>query len=153
MRTPRRIRDRRLHAAQSDGRNSARGCPLHEHGNPHRDEWIRPGHLGQVVGRYGDLPDERARRNEEPANDVRLRMQGLIPGGNYSVFWGTLGPDSEQPLCPGVERTLPLDAFHDDPQSRDPNSFVAASDGTAEFHGRISDLRREGAKDGPQHSR
>ena len=39
---------------------------------------------------------------KHPETDVRLGLTGLIPGGHYSVFWGTLTPDSEQSLCPGV---------------------------------------------------
>lgn len=69
--------------------------------------------------------------------DVRLSLTGLIPGGHYSVFWGTLSPDSEHPGCPGVERTLPLDAFHAAADARDPNSFVVGADGTAEYRGRV----------------
>jgi hypothetical protein len=41
--------------------------------------------------------------NGGPSTDVRLTLSGLIPGGVYSVFYGTLGPDSEHPLCPGVD--------------------------------------------------
>jgi hypothetical protein len=69
--------------------------------------------------------------------DVRLAFSGLVPGGVYSVFWGTLIPDSENPLCPGVERTLALpsvDAGH----QPDTSSFVAGSDGTAAFRGGLS---------------
>jgi hypothetical protein len=68
--------------------------------------------------------------------DVRLSLSGLVPGGLYSVFWGTLGPDSEQPLCPGVERTLPLDAAGGGGKAPAPNAFVADATGTAAFHGR-----------------
>lgn len=74
---------------------------------------------------------------EGPRTDVRISMRSLVPGGVYSVFWFTIGPDSEQPLCPGVERRLPLDAFKPDPSAPDPNSFVADGIGTAEFHGRV----------------
>jgi hypothetical protein len=70
--------------------------------------------------------------------DVRLSLAGLVPGGLYSVFWGTLGPDSEQPLCPGVERTLPLDGAGSTVKAPAPNAFVAGADGTAEFHGRTA---------------
>ncbi|MFN2503180.1 MAG: hypothetical protein ABR540_02915 [Acidimicrobiales bacterium] len=70
-----------------------------------------------------------------PRTDVRLELGGLIPGGVYSVFWGTLQPDSEQPLCPGVERTLPLDALH--PEGDAPNSFVVGPTGTVDFRGRV----------------
>jgi hypothetical protein len=69
--------------------------------------------------------------------DVRLRFSGLVPGGVYSVFWGTLSPDSENPLCPGVERTLALPSV-DSGQEPDASSFVAGSDGTAAFRGGLS---------------
>jgi hypothetical protein len=72
-----------------------------------------------------------------PRTDVRLELTGLVPGGRYSVFWGTLQPDSEHPGCPGVERTLPLDAFHQSAGAPDPNSFVAGGDGASEFRGRV----------------
>ena len=68
--------------------------------------------------------------------DVRLSLSGLVPGGLYSVYWGTLGPDSEQPLCPGVERTLPLDGVGSTAKAPAPNAFVAGGDGSAQFHGR-----------------
>jgi hypothetical protein len=70
--------------------------------------------------------------------DVRMSLSGLVPGGLYSVYWGTLGPDSEQPLCPGVERTLPLDGVGSTAKAPAPNAFVAGGDGTAEFHGRTA---------------
>lgn len=68
--------------------------------------------------------------------DVRIQLHGLIPGGVYSIFWGTLGPDSEQPLCPNVERTLPLDAFRPDPNAPDANSFVVDASGAMGYRGR-----------------
>jgi hypothetical protein len=73
-----------------------------------------------------------------PRTDVRLSLQHLVPNGVYSVFWATIGPDSEHPLCPGVERSLPLDAFKADPLAPDPNSFVADAAGGATFHGRVA---------------
>lgn len=69
--------------------------------------------------------------------DFRVTFAGLVPGGLYSVFWGTLGPDSEQPLCPGVERTLPLDRVGG-AGDFDPNSFRAGPDGAATYHGRTA---------------
>jgi hypothetical protein len=69
--------------------------------------------------------------------DVRLSFQHLVPEGLYSVFWATIGPDSEHPSCPGVERSLPLDAFRSDPLASDPSSFVADATGGATFHGRV----------------
>jgi hypothetical protein len=71
-----------------------------------------------------------------PSTHVRIRLSGLIPGGVYSVFYGTFGPDSEHPLCPGVERTLPLEPRNPN-QSPDPSSFVADADGEARFHARV----------------
>ena len=68
--------------------------------------------------------------------DVRLQLGGLIAGGLYSVFRGTLGPDSQQPLCQGVERTLPLDGVHPAPGAPDANSFVVPASGAVDFHGR-----------------
>lgn len=73
-----------------------------------------------------------------PRTDVRLSLSNLVPGGVYSVFWGTIGPDSKQPLCPDVERTLPLDAFKVDADAPDKNSFVTDMTGAAEFHGRVN---------------
>jgi len=69
--------------------------------------------------------------------DVRMTFSGLIPGGVYSVFYGTLLPDSENPLCPGVERTLALPSV-DAGQLPDASSFVAGSDGSAAFHGGLA---------------
>lgn len=71
-----------------------------------------------------------------PRTDVRLELSGLLPGGVYSVFWGTLSPDSENPACPGVERTLPLPSVNAG-QLPDASSFVAGADGTAAFRGRL----------------
>ena len=78
----------------------------------------------------------RTSGKSNPCTDVRLRFSGLVPGGTYSVFWGTLNPDSENPLCPGVERTLALPSVDRD-QSPDASSFVAGSDGAAAFRGRL----------------
>ena len=72
-----------------------------------------------------------------PRTDIRLSMAGLVPGGLYSVYWGTIGPDSEQPLCPGVERTLPLDGTGSTAKAPAPNAFVAGATGTVDFHGRV----------------
>lgn len=68
--------------------------------------------------------------------DVRISLSGLVPGGVYSIFYGTIGPDSENPLCPGVERTLALRST-DRRQQPDAASFVADAFGRAEFRGEI----------------
>lgn len=73
----------------------------------------------------------------QPRTDVRLSLTGLVPGGLYSVYWGTIGPDSEQPLCPGVERTLPLDGAGSTAKAPAPNAFVVDATGAADFHGRV----------------
>jgi hypothetical protein len=74
----------------------------------------------------------------QPRTDVRLQLSGLVPGGVYSIFYGTLTPDSENPLCPGVERTLPLTAFQPDRQFPDASSFIADASGSASFRGQIN---------------
>lgn len=74
--------------------------------------------------------------SSQARTDVRLSLEGLVPGGLYSVYWGTLGPDSEQPRCPGVERTLPLDTVGSTGKVPAPNAFVADGAGAADFHGR-----------------
>lgn len=72
-----------------------------------------------------------------PRSEVRLSLSGLRPGGVYSVFYGTLGPDSENPLCPGVERTLALPAVKPAANAPDASSFIASESGTADFRGAI----------------
>jgi hypothetical protein len=72
-----------------------------------------------------------------PRTDIRLALAGLVPGGLYSVYWGTIGPDSEQPLCPGVERTLPLDGAGQTTEAPAPNAFVVGATGAVDFHGRV----------------
>jgi hypothetical protein len=73
----------------------------------------------------------------QPRTDIRLSLTGLVPGGLYSVYWGTIGPDSEHPLCPGVERTLPLDGAGSTAKAPAPNAFVVDATGTVDFHGRV----------------
>ncbi|MCI0395430.1 MAG: hypothetical protein L0332_05435 [Chloroflexi bacterium] len=72
-----------------------------------------------------------------PRTDARIELSGLVPGGVYSIFYGTIQPDSENPLCPGVERTLGLTAFHADQQLPDASSFIADANGQASYHGRV----------------
>ena len=72
-----------------------------------------------------------------PWTQARIELTGLVPGGVYSLFYITLGPDSENPACPGVERGLPL-LSNNRHQAPDASSFVARGDGTATFHGRVA---------------
>jgi hypothetical protein len=72
---------------------------------------------------------------KSPTSNVRLQLSGLVPGGVYSVFWATIGPDSEHPQCQGVERSLPLIGARQNGNAPDPSSFVAGDDGTAEYRG------------------
>lgn len=73
----------------------------------------------------------------QPRTDIRLSLAGLVPGGLYSVYWGTIGPDYEQPLCPGVERTLPLDGAGSTAKAPAPNAFLVDATGAVDFHGRV----------------
>lgn len=75
-------------------------------------------------------------RNGGAETRVDLTLTGLVPGGVYSVFWGTLDPDSEHPDCPGVERSLPLTSLKGSRQSPDPSSFIARDNGRAIYGGR-----------------
>jgi hypothetical protein len=68
---------------------------------------------------------------------VRITLTGLIPGGVYSIFYATFGPDTDNPSCPGVERSLPLTAFHPEGQLPDPSSFVADESGEAQYRGQV----------------
>ncbi len=81
----------------------------------------------------------KARTRGKPAKrytNIRVQLSGLVPGGVYSLFYGTFGPDSRHPLCPGQERTLPLTS-RDERQAPDPSSFVADANGEADFHARV----------------
>lgn len=92
--------------------------------------------LGLTWGQWQTASGTAAARVQGKRTAVDVALSGLVPGGVYSVFWGTLEPDSEHPLCrPGVERTLPLTSVHPDKQVPDPSSFVAGSDGTATYRG------------------
>lgn len=70
--------------------------------------------------------------------DVRIELTGLVPGGVYSIFYGTLIPDSENPLCLGVERTLPLTAFRPERQLPDASSFIADASGRASYRAQVN---------------
>ena len=70
--------------------------------------------------------------------DVSLSLKGLVPGGVYSVFYGLISPDSENPLCPGVERTLAVPTTDTSGTHPDASSFVADSTGYATYAGRVS---------------
>jgi hypothetical protein len=72
-----------------------------------------------------------------PRTSVRITLTGLIPGGIYSIFYATFEPDTHNPLCPGVERTLPLTAFHPESQLPDPSSFVADENGDGEYRSEV----------------
>ena len=93
--------------------------------------------LGITWGEWTSADVTATAKSAGGRTDVRLGLSGLVPGGLYSVFWGTIGPDSENPLCPGVERTLPLTGFPAAQQPDDPASFVAGDDGSAEYRGRV----------------
>ena len=70
--------------------------------------------------------------------DFWITMHGLIPGGVYSLFYRTFGPDSNNPVCPNVDGLVALPARHVDDQAPDADSFVADSSGEATFDGRVA---------------
>jgi len=70
--------------------------------------------------------------------EVSISLKGLVPGGVYSVFYGLIGPDSENPLCPGVERTLPFPTLDTSNPHPDASSFIADTAGGATYAGRVS---------------
>lgn len=92
------------------------------------DAWRQAGAQSRVT-------EHGSSRN--PRTEVRLSLTGLRPGGVYSIFYGTLGPDSENPLCPGVERTLALPAVKPAADAPDAASFIADGSGAAEFRGAV----------------
>jgi len=94
--------------------------------------------LGITWGQWQNVSVTSLMAVHGPHTDGTLTFAGLVPGGVYSLFYGTISPDSENPLCPGVERTLPLTSKHAG-QLPDEASFVAAADGTATFTSRIED--------------
>ena len=84
--------------------------------------------LGITWGEWAGAAATSTVRTAGDRTDVRLELSGLVPGGLYSVFWGTIDPDSENPLCPGVERTLALPAFLPRTRTRiRPRSWPAAT--------------------------
>lgn len=93
--------------------------------------------LGRTWGDWKRAAATSTAHAAGPRTSARIQLTGLVPGGVYSVFYVNLDPDSENPLCPGVERALPLLAV-DPHQTPDASSFVAGADGTATFHGRVA---------------
>lgn len=92
--------------------------------------------LGLTWGQWSMASAASLMRTTGKTTRAALTFNGLVPGGVYSVFYGTLQPDSENPLCPGVERTLPFTSTDRD-QAPDASSFIANSDGTAAFSGKV----------------
>lgn len=92
---------------------------------------------GAFAGASATAGARRVTVNGHAYTDVKLTLTGLRPDGVYSLFYLTIGPDSENPLCPGVERALPLKGVHPHAQRPDFASFVAGHDGTAAYHGLV----------------
>ena len=69
---------------------------------------------------------------------VRISLSGLIPGGVYSLFYRTFGPDSVNPVCGPVDGLVALTARHPQRQKPDSDSFVADSLGKAKFSARVA---------------
>jgi hypothetical protein len=72
-----------------------------------------------------------------PQTVVRVQMKGLVPGGAYSVYYATFGPDTTNPYCPGVEHALPLTAANRRGQSPDAASFVADANGLTDYKAKV----------------
>jgi len=89
--------------------------------------------LGVTWGEWSSATATSRAAHHGDRTDIRISARGLVPDGLYSAFYYTIGPDTEQPLCPGVERMLPIDQFHD----AGTNSFVADAEGGAEYRGEI----------------
>lgn len=94
--------------------------------------------LGLTWGDWQAATATTSAKKTGHSTDIRIDMAGLIPGGIYSVFYGTLNPDSENPLCPGVERTLALTAKKAKPSGPDASSFTAGADGTASYRASVA---------------
>lgn len=92
---------------------------------------------GAFSGASATAGARRVALNGHVYTDVKLTFAGLVPNGVYSLFYLTLGPDSENPLCPAVERALPLKGAHPHSQRPDLASFIAGQDGTAAYHGLV----------------
>ena len=92
--------------------------------------------LGLTWGQWSSAAATSTMRVRGRHTEAEIDFSGLVPNGVYSLFYVTLGPDSENPLCLDVERALPLTSRsrHQEP---DRSSFVAAPDGTASFTGRV----------------
>jgi hypothetical protein len=62
-----------------------------------------------------------------------ITMSGLVPNGVYSLFYRTIGPDSNNEVCPNVEPSVALTAAFPQLQKPDPDSLIAGSTGKGLF--------------------
>ena len=92
--------------------------------------------LDLTWGEWGTASATSTMRVSGGHTGADLMLNGLVPNGVYSVFYGTIGPDSENPLCQNVERALPFTSTNRR-QLPDRSSFVARADGTATYSGRV----------------
>jgi hypothetical protein len=71
--------------------------------------------------------------------DVRLELDGLVPGGRYSLYYATFGPDSHDPQCLEEDRALALPCAPGRcPSDIDTTSVVADEKGQALFEGQVT---------------
>jgi hypothetical protein len=71
--------------------------------------------------------------------DVRLELEGLVPGGHYSLYYATFGPDSHDPECVTGDRALPLQCAPGRCGSEnDAAQLVADQKGQAQFEGQVT---------------
>lgn len=92
--------------------------------------------LDLTWGQWGGAAASSTMRVSGRHTDADLVLSGLVPNGVYSVFYVTIGPDSENPLCLNVERALPFTSANRH-QQPDRSSFVASADGGATYSGRV----------------
>lgn len=72
----------------------------------------------------------------QPKTEVGIILHGLVPGGVYSIYYATFGPDTINPACPAVEHYLPLVKLRASGLP-DPASFVADANGNAQYLARV----------------
>ena len=96
--------------------------------------------LGLTWGEWQNADGtSRVRCLDDGSTEVRVRLRGLIPGGVYSLFYRTFGPDSRNPLCPTEERSLVVaDVCNGRDCPTAPDSLaIAGPRGRALFRGRV----------------
>src|SRR5262245_43020172 len=96
--------------------------------------------LGLTWGEWQKMTaTSEMRCDKDGATEAHVNLEGLIPGGVYSIFYRTFGPASFNPFCSAEERGVVVpNACHGRGCPADPDSQVLANaKGKAHFVGRI----------------